>query len=147
MGDLVDCRPLPLDVAAREKLMEFHRELTKLPQVDCPIQHFFAPGLYVRQIWIPAGVACTGYIHVQSCITTLSRGVIAVSDGEITRELQAPYTFVCRPGTMKAVLVSEEVVWADSYTNTDNETNIEKLEARLFAKSHEEFLAKFTEVA
>lgn len=147
MNELVECHPLPLDVAARDKLMSFHNELTKLPQVACPIQHFFAPGLYVRQLWIPAGVACTGYIHVQSCITTLAQGIIAVSDGEVTKQLQAPYTFVCRPGTMKAVLCSEEVVWMDSYVNPDNETDIEKLEARLFAKSHDEFLAKFKELS
>mgnify|MGYP003694107397 CR=1 FL=1 len=57
---------LPLTRDARARVMRFCRELMKLPQADVPTFHFFAPGVYVRQIRPVAGTAITGYIHMGS---------------------------------------------------------------------------------
>jgi hypothetical protein len=48
---------------ARAKVEALEDEIAKLPQVDCPVRHYFAPGLYAREMTIPAGVTLTGAVH------------------------------------------------------------------------------------
>ena len=132
-----------LDLVAREKVLTLEREIGKLPQFDCPLRHFFADGVYVREIFIPAGVALVGYIHMQSCVTTISKGAIAITEGNGSKVLRAPYTVECVPGTKKAGYALEDTVWCDAYANPDNERDITTLEARLTANTHEEFLLRY----
>jgi len=135
-------KPQPLNIIGREKILTLEREIGKLPQYDCPLKHYFVDGLYVREIFIPAGCALVGYIHMQPCITTVSRGKIVISDVHTTRLVEAPFTMSVQPGSKKAGYAIEDTVWSDAYVNVDNETCIEKLEARLTANSHDEFLLR-----
>jgi len=127
---------------ARSYVVRLEDELRKLPQYKCVVRHYFVEGLYVREIEIPAGVALVGYIHTQPCITTISKGTILISDGESSVELSAPYTTTVAPGTKKAGYALTDVIWSDAYVNVDNEHDIDKLENRLTANTHEEYLLK-----
>lgn len=140
---LRDSAPQALNSVGQEKLENLEREIGKLPQVDCPLKHYFVDGLYVREISIPAGTALVGYIHIQPCITTLSKGKILIADGDKTVELTAPFTVACPPGSKKAGYALEDVVWSDAYLNLDNETDLDKLKAKMTASTHEEFLLKY----
>ncbi len=140
---VVASTPQPLNVVGREAIVRLEQAVGKLPQFDCPLKHYFVDGIYVREIFIPAGVVLVGYIHMQPCVTTVSAGRILIADGEATREVYAPFTMACPPGSKKAGYALEDTVWSDAYLNLDNETDIEKLEARLTANSHEEFLSRF----
>jgi hypothetical protein len=120
---------LPSIVGAR-RLQVLEAEMLKLPQVDCPVQHYFVDGLYTRQIFIPAGTLLVGYIHTQPCITTLSKGKILIADGESQVEFEAPMTMTCAAGTKKAGYAIEDSMWADTYLNLDNERDPDKLKAK-----------------
>jgi hypothetical protein len=37
------------------KVEDVERKMLLLPQADCPLHHHFGPGLYVREVHIPAG--------------------------------------------------------------------------------------------
>ena len=106
----------------------------KLPQVDCPLVHRFAPGIYAREITIPAGTIVTGAIHKHSHLNNISKGKVTVftyTDSEpITME--APFSFVSEPGIKRAVYVHPELecVWTTYHYNPDNETNLEILTSR-----------------
>lgn len=127
---------------AREQILLLESAIKRLPQANLPVKHYFVDGLYVREIYIPAGCALVGYIHMFACVTTVSKGAIAIADGESTRILAAPFTMACAPGTKKAGYALADTVWSDAYVNADNERDIEKLEARLTANSHAEFLER-----
>lgn len=144
MNDLVTVAgQLPaVDTAARARLLRFEERLAQMPQRDLPVHHYFADGLYSREITIPAGVALVGYIHMQDCITTVSRGVIMIGDGEQPRLFSAPYTLAVPAGTKKAGWALRDTVWTDCYANPDNERRIDVLEARLTAGTHAEFLQR-----
>ena len=137
---------LRFNLVARERIMHLEKAIGALPQYECPVRHYFVDGLYVREIDIPAGCALVGYIHMQPCITTLSKGTIAISDGENTVRLTAPFTTTVAPGTKKAGYALTDVIWSDAYVNADNERDIDKLEARLTATTHEEFLLRRNEL-
>jgi hypothetical protein len=134
--------PETFNPEARGKVQQLENALRELPQFDCPVRHFFCDGIYVREITIPAGVALVGYIHMQACVTTLTKGRIAISDGETLKALEAPFSMPCAPGTKKAGYALTDVIWQDAYANPDNEHDIEKLEARLTADTHEEYLRR-----
>lgn len=133
----------PVNLEGRAKILEFEAAIARLPQQQLALRHFFVDGLYVREITIPAGCALVGYIHMQPCVTTVAKGIIAIFDGAGEPVvLQAPHTMACPPGSKKAGYALADTVWLDAYVNPDNETDIPTLEARLTADTHEQYLAR-----
>jgi hypothetical protein len=133
-------RPFVLDAAARSRLHALERAMMEMPQFECPVKHYFADGVYVREIFIPAGVALVGYVHLQDCVSSMLKGVLAITDGSNTTILRAPMIVTVPAGSKKAGYAIEDTVFSDCYANPDNEMNIDVLEARLVVNSHEAFL-------
>jgi hypothetical protein len=136
-------QPARFNLAAREGILRLESEIAKLPQYECPLRHYFADGLYVREIFIPAGCALVGYIHTQDCITTVSKGMILIADGEGPPVcITAPFTKTVPRGTKKAGYALQDTIWSDAYVNADNERDIDELERRLTANTHADYLAR-----
>lgn len=135
-------KPSEFNLAGRDKILRLEAAIGALPQYVCPVKHYFADGLYVREIFIPAGCALVGYIHTQECVTTVSKGAIIIADGEHEPiAVTAPFTKTCAAGTKKAGFALQDTIWTDSYANRDNERDIDTLERRLTANTHAEYLA------
>src|SRR5438128_2384056 len=113
----------------RERVMALEDEVAKLPQVECPVRHYFAPGMYAREMTIPAGVVLTGAVHKTEHLSIVSAGRILVDDGTGPVEICAPYTFVSKPGAKRAGYAIEETVWTTLHptTTTDLELLAEEL--------------------
>lgn len=114
----------------RRELREVQEELAQLPQVDCPLTHRFAPGVYLREIFMPAMSIIIGKIHRTSHFNLILQGrcLLINEDGSRT-ELQAPMTFVSEAGVQKVLIILEDTVWATIHST--NETDLTKLEAEL----------------
>ena len=127
---------------ARAKVMALEDEIAKLPQVDCPVKHYFSPGLYAREMTIPAGVVLTGAVHRTEHLCTISAGRIVVESGHGPVELCAPCTFVSQPGIKRAGYAIEETVFTTYHatTTTDLDALCEELTesttAELLGGSH-----------
>lgn len=104
---------------------------------SCPVKHHFAPGLYAREIFIPAGHVVVGKIHRHAHVNTISKGRVVVATEFGTHELVAPVTFVSQPGTKRAVVAQEDTIWT-TYHPT-NETDLEKIEEHVIAPSFEAY--------
>ena len=104
---------------------------------DCPVTHHFAPGLYAREIFIPAGFVIIGKIHKHAHVNTISRGHVVVATEFGKTELKAPATFVSQPGTKRAVVALEDTVWT-TYHPTE-ETDLSKIEEHVIAPSFEAY--------
>mgnify|MGYP000328966311 CR=1 FL=1 len=103
----------------REKVERLEAELQSMPQVDCPVRHYFVPGMYAREMTIPAGVVLTGAVHKTEHLSTISAGRIWVQTEDGPREICAPYTFVSKPGAKRAGYALETTVWTTYHaTNT-----------------------------
>ncbi|TPE53077.1 hypothetical protein [Amaricoccus solimangrovi] len=104
--------------------------LLEMPQVEIPTTHDFPPGLYLREITMPAGALVIGHAHRGPTLNIMLKGRIAVVDGDgVRREIAAPFRFVSPPGR-KIALVLEETVWMNILPNPDDETDVEVLEDR-----------------
>lgn len=107
--------------------------MLEMPQAECPVLHRFGPGIYIREVCMPAGVIAIG--HRQRCEHTniLLKGAVAiVNDDQTVSVLRAPLFFVGKPGK-KVGYVIEDVVWQNVYAT--DERDIETLEAMFLEKS------------
>lgn len=122
----------------RSRVLEMESTMREQPQIDCQLDHVFAPGLYARQIQMPAGALVVGRIHKYAHVNTISKGKCLVATEFGLEELVAPHTFVSKAGTKRAVLVIEDTIWT-TYHPTE-ETDVATIEDHVIAKDYEEYL-------
>ncbi len=122
-----------LSVPTMDKIFLLENEMKKLEQIEITPVHYFANGLYAREIFIPKGVLLTGKIHKTEHLNILSKGDITVWTEDGMKRLQAPFTMVSRPGTKRVGLAHEDTVWTTIHAT--NETDLEKLELELIEET------------
>lgn len=121
---------MPADESWREKIAYLVREMGALPQVQCPLNHYFAPGVYVREIFMPAGSVVIGKIHKTEHFNIIQRGCVSLIGADGSRELlRGPHTFVSKAGVQKVLYIHEDTVWTTIHIT--DERDLEKLEAML----------------
>ena len=111
----------------REKVDRLESALCALPQVDCPVRHYFAAGMYAREMTIPAGTVVTGAVHKFENIIVVSMGRLQIVTETGTREVKAGDTIICKPGMKNAVVALEDSRWTNFLPNPDNITDTDKL--------------------
>ena len=106
-------------------------------QVDPPLEHFYAPGLYGRRIFVQGGTAIVTKIHKKEHITVALKGHCTVVDGLGNRtEVIAPMVFITKPGTRRAVYAHDDVEWLT--VHACEEKGLENIENALVCTSFEE---------
>jgi hypothetical protein len=81
-----------------------------LPQVDCPVQYHFGPGICIRERMAPAATLIVGHKHKFPNMSMIVQGACAVfEDGRMT-EILAPFIFVGEP-KRKVIYALTDVVW------------------------------------
>lgn len=111
------------------------KKVFDLPQASAPVEHFWGPGVYIRQVSFPAGVFAVGHKQRNEHLNVFLKGRVAMigKDGAIN-ELAAPMIFTGQPG-QKMGYILEDVVWQNIYSNPDNERDIDILETRHLDKN------------
>ena len=118
------------DLNWREKVSYLVDEFAKLPQVECPLRHYFAPNVYIREIFMPSGAVVIGKIHKTEHFNIIQRGCVSLISENGDREvLHGPCTFVSKAGVQKVLYIHEDTVW--STIHITDERDLEKLEAQL----------------
>ena len=103
--------------------------------VELPLVHRFTPGMYIREIFMPAGSLVTSKIHKTEHPFTVSKGKVAVSiDGKDWEEFEAPYTGVTKPGTRRILYIIEDCIWTTYHVNQSDSQDLEEIEERLIEK-------------
>lgn len=105
---------------------------------NCPLKHTFAPGVYVREIFIPKGTVVVGKIHKHSHPNFLMSGeVVVVTESGGRENLKAPMSMISKAGTKRIVFAVEDTVWITVHAT--DEVDLLKIEDHVIAKSYEEF--------
>ena len=98
------------------------------PQIECPLTHTYPEGLYVREIFAPAGYIITSRIHKFDHPFFLLQGkltVISETEGLVT--YTAPMYGITLPQTRRAILIQEDTVWVTVHPNPLNKKNHEEI--------------------
>jgi hypothetical protein len=131
----------PFEVVAisdRDKVLQIEalmRESSEQIQIE-PV-HYFARGLYAREITIPKGTLLTGKIHLFEHINIISKGDISVLTESGVKRIKAPAAIVSRPGIKRIGYAHEETVWTTIHAC--DEKDAEKAEKLLVVNTFEEF--------
>lgn len=126
---------LPVDQSPlRDRVERLEAALECVPQVDCPVRHFFAPGLMAREITIPAGVVLVGAVHRTENLAVLSKGRMLLATEQGPVEITAPHILTVMPGDKNSATALEECVWTNFLANPTNETDIGRL-VEMFTES------------
>jgi hypothetical protein len=99
----------------------------------CKITHYFAPGVYAREMWMPAGCLITGKIHLTEHLNVLSQGKVSVSNKGESIIMEAPHMFVSPIGTKRAIYAHEESTWTTIHAT--ELTDPEEIENEIIAES------------
>lgn len=128
------------ELTVRDKVIELEKNMSNLPQIDCPIKHYFAPGLFAREITIPKGTCLIGAVHRTENIAVLSSGRLRIVTDTGTIEIFAPHVLTVKPGQKNAAVALETSTWTNFFPNPDNETDIDILVERYSESKNNELL-------
>lgn len=108
----------------------------EIEQAPCPVEHFFGPGVYIRQVTMFAGTFAIGHLQRAPHLNVILCGKVVMfgQDGGPNKVAEGPATFMGTAGR-KCGVVLETVIWQNVYQNPDNERDIEVLEERHLDKS------------
>jgi len=123
-----------VQLSMREKVERLEQSMLDLPQIACPVRHYFAPGLYAREITIPKGATVTGAVHKTEHLVIVSMGRLQVMTDDGSKEVCAGEVFTCRAGMKNAVYAIEDSRWTNFVPNPSNEQDPDKL-TEIFTES------------
>lgn len=130
LDPLDEAREINPAMTRRERVERLEEAMLSMPQAECPVRHYFAPGVFAREITIPKGVVLIGAVHTTENLAVLSAGVLEIVTDEGTRTIAAPATVTVKPGDKNCAYAAETAVWTNFFPNPDNETDIDVLVER-----------------
>jgi hypothetical protein len=122
----------------RTKVELLEAEMLKHERIDIPVRHYFSPGVYAREIKIPAGTLLTGRIHLYEQLNILSGGEISVLTDQGMQRVSAPFTVVSPPGTKRIAYAHTECTWTTILATEEKDP--EAIEVAFTVATEQEFL-------
>jgi len=125
-----DANGAPVEMTHAESINVIAHELAGMPQKPAPVTHRFAPGVYLREIFMEAESIVIGRVHKTRHFNVLLTGACLIVHADGSREeLRAPMTFVSEAGVQKVLYILEDMQWQTIHPT--DETDMEKLDAIL----------------
>lgn len=135
----------PIKKTRRDILLFIEDQIKKMPEAyigdspNCPLKHEFTDGIYVREMFIPAGTYISGEIHKFEHFVELLEGEIIVLTEHGYNQLKAPLRFKSKPGVKRVAFTIQDTKWSTIHSNRDNETDLKKLKEHHIAKDFIEY--------
>jgi hypothetical protein len=133
--------PAPVDSSTTEISIESgatptREQITRLQEAMLPIQcpqpeptHFFAPGMYLRELTVPAGMLLVGKIHKHSHFLVVTKGRAEVIS-EFGRTIVEPgHISVSQAGVKRVVLALEDTQFITVHLNSTDTEDLAVIEA------------------
>jgi hypothetical protein len=110
-------------------------------QTELPLKHSFAPGVYAREMEIPAGTLLIGKIHKHRHHNFLMKGsIIVLTEANGVELLQAPLMIVSEEGTQRIGYAVTDTVWTTIHENKDNSEDLDVIEDRTVVKNKAKYI-------
>lgn len=117
-------------------------QLSQSPDlIDVPVQHHFAPGVYMRQMDAAAGTLVVSKMHRTEHMNILVKGSLTVATENGIQLMTAPCVLKSMPGTKRIGYFHEYSSWITVHPT--EETDLEKIEQQVIVPDEEidQFLA------
>lgn len=113
-----------------QKQIQDHAEL-----IDVPVEHHFAPGVYMRQMNAKAGTVVVSKMHRTEHMNVLLSGSLTIATENGIEYLQAPAVIKSMPGTKRIGYFHEDTSWMTVHP-TDS-TDLEEIERQVIVPEDE----------
>jgi hypothetical protein len=129
-------------ILAFEAALAQHPEAVHGDSPQFPLTHYFAPGVYLRAIAIPAGSLVVGKIHKEEHLIVLLQGALRLyTEAGGLQEVHAPQVLRSPPGAKRAALALADTVWITCHANPTDTQDLDQLETQIIAPSFAEYEA------
>lgn len=125
-----------------DTVRDVQQQLSSSPdQVEVPIQHHFAPGVYMRQMDAAAGTLVVSKMHRTEHMNILLKGSLTVATEDGIQLMTAPCVLKSMPGTKRIGYFHEDSSWITVHPT--EEIDLEKIEQQVIVPDEEidQFLA------
>jgi len=101
-------------------------EMASMPSVECPLEHFFTPGLYTRKIFMPKNTYVVSMKHKTTHPFFILKGQVAVlkesEDGgfEVESLYKGGDMGITKPNTKRFLFNIEDTTWVTCHFNPEN---------------------------
>ncbi len=121
------------EMTVSKEMSAVEAALLTQPQVPCPVTHHFGGGIYLREMFAPAGTLILGHEHRGEHMCVLLKGSMKIlgDEGQV-RTIHAPLIFTA-PAGRKLALTLEDVTFMNIHPA--EKTDPEVLEERFVRKS------------
>jgi hypothetical protein len=130
----------------RGKILDLEASISELPDSlsvedmeDKYNEHFFAPGVYTRKMFIPQGMVVVGKIHNHAHMNIITYGVIKVVTEFGEDVFTGPRTWISEPGTKRAVVALEDTEWLTIHPNPSDTEDLKTIEEYVIAPDYDSF--------
>ncbi len=144
--------PEPLPVAPTlvqiRKLQDVMLSGAAGPIVDLSdgLAHYFAPGMYGRELAIPANRMVIGKTHRHAHLVQLLSGTTTIVTDQGRETVTGPKTWVSPAGVKRALVTHTDCVFFTFHLNPDDSTDTEQLVADLtIPEPHDVLPAEFAD--
>lgn len=119
----------PFHTPSLESIQTLQNALAPMPQVDTTLTHLFAPGMYVRNLAIPAGTVVVGKMHRHSHPVMLTKGETTILTDNGMERITAPHVWISQPGAKRVLFTHSDCEFVTVHLNTDDVQDLDVLEA------------------
>ena len=143
MSKAIDLKEAKL--AMRNMIGMFEKELAQVPGAtfgdDCaPLKHTFGDGIYVREMFAPAGHLVVTKIHKLDHPYFLLKGEVSVLTETGTFKIKAPHWAMTKAGTKRVCYVHTDTLWITVHPNPTDTQDLDKIEEFVIAKSYDDVI-------
>jgi hypothetical protein len=130
--------PQPCTLSSNDRVVQLEaamREQCECLDFDKHTKHYFADGVYLRSLFLPAGSLVTGKIHRTKHLTIICSGTVRVTTDDGMQEITGPAVFVSEPGIKKAAYAVTDVTIMNAHPTES--TDLKEIEHQFIAPSFE----------
>jgi quercetin dioxygenase-like cupin family protein len=121
---------MPLDnLPTREKIQKLQETMLPMQTKQPEPRHFFAPGMYMRELVVPSGMLMVGKIHKHAHFLMVLKGKAEVISEFGRMVVEAGHLSVSPAGVKRVVLALEDTQFVTVHVNKNDSQDLEVIEA------------------
>lgn len=104
--------------------------------VEMPVKHNHSPGVYVREIFMPAKSVVIGKVHKTRHLNIIQSGLVTIITPYRKFLVAGPCTFESFEGEQKIGIIHEDTVW--STVHVTDKTDVDDIVEEIVASTYDE---------
>jgi hypothetical protein len=127
-------------VAFRNRIDELQEAMAAYPKAEFKLEHYYAHGLYGRELFIPKGTIYVGKIHRFSHIRVVLKGHLFIVTEDGRQEYLAPHVMVTPEGTRRVGYAFEDTLVMTVHAT--DQTDLDEIEHEIIMPRDEQLLTE-----